>query len=58
MEEMEEKVKEILNLNGYNLGDDVTLLDMIHIINQHKVIENMLEQKGIFIPLKRKVRYI
>ena len=54
---MKEKVKEIMNLNGYNLADDVTLMEMVLIMNRHKIITDMLEELEIVLPVSCKKHY-
>ncbi len=51
---MEEKVKEILKQNGYQVSDKATLTDIIKFINQWQSIIAKLEEAKIFIPTKRK----
>ncbi len=54
----EEKLIQILNLNGYNLTEETTMDELIRIINTHYTVIAMIESTNIFIPTRRKVRYL
>ena len=51
---MEEKVKEILKQNGYQVSDQATLTDIIKFINQSQTMIEMLEEEKIlFLPKEK-----
>ena len=51
---MKEILLKILNRNGYEFTGEVTLMDLMEIIQHYKAVMKMLEEENIFIPQKRK----
>lgn len=55
---MKETIIEVMNRHGYSLTEEAKLIDLVLLIEHHRMIRDELVAKGLFVKTKKAARQL